>query len=172
MKTKIFAILILLFGAFSHLIGQENDFPGEIEISLNGIKTSNEGLIHQVFCLNGGDELEIRFVPSDKDTTNHYALLGLNLWAQIQLGRPDLVGKIEKSDPAWSPSIKFQLKDLQNKKQIPEVVQAIRGSLQLQGVLKVEGNRMIAMHQVPSEKGIFYLSMIQNCQGNENLKRP
>lgn len=165
MQKIIFLTLWVFLYSCSISLAQTIDFPGKIEITLNGNPASREVLTHQIFCLDGGDELKITFIPADKDTSARYVLLGLDLWAQVNLGRPDLMGRIEKSAPSWSPSVKFQLKDLQGKNQVPMGLQATRGSLQLQRILKVEGNRMLATYPVPPNEGSFYLSMVQNCKG-------
>jgi hypothetical protein len=162
---KTFHTIWIIFLSVSISQGQDLPLPGTLEITLNGDLASRENLTHQVFCLDGGDELEITFIPADNDTSARYVLLGLDLWAQVSLGQPALVGRIDKSKPSWSPSVRFQLKDLQNRGQIPAGLQATRGSVKIQRVLRVEGNRMLAAYNVPADEGSFFLSMVQKCKG-------
>lgn len=162
---RVFGIFLLL-GLFSGVCFSQlaESAPGELEIRINHEIVSAEIFSHQLFCMNASDTITITYLPEDVVESEDYVIFNLELWAQANLGQPQFMGRIDKSDAAKTPELNFRLAELQKSAILAPGTNAIRGSLQVLQVLKVSGSRVLEVINL-GDKGIIPLNMVPICPG-------
>ncbi|MDX2245987.1 MAG: hypothetical protein SF052_04370 [Bacteroidia bacterium] len=157
----IFSLLVVFGGTICY--GQLPEVaPGELEIRINNQIVDAETFSRQLFCMNGADTLTVTYLPMDVVEAEDYVLFNVELWAQSNLGQPQLLGRIDKSEASKTPELRFRLAELQKSAILAPGTNAIRGSLQIRQILKVSGSRVLEVITM-GDKGVFSLNMVPVC---------
>ncbi|MEZ4825587.1 MAG: hypothetical protein R3C61_04725 [Bacteroidia bacterium] len=162
MKPVCFVLSLLLFCMVAVRAQQPEMEPGQLEIRINHQLVTPEEFGRYIFCMNGNDTISLAYLPMDVVESEDYVLFNIELVAQANLGQPQFMGRIDKSEPGKTPEISFRLAQLQTSAILAPTANAIRGSLQVQSVLKVSGNRMLEVINL-GEKGLLPLNMVPVC---------
>ena len=155
----IFAgICFYMFAQLSAAFGQQT-----IAYKVNGEDVEEGKLTHTVFCVDQGDAFHISYHPSDADSAD-YAMGGLEMWAQLTMGQPKLIGQLGFSEPAKNPSMSFTLNDFNIKEHLPDGGDAVRVSIRIARVMKVDGRRLLEYVQLNEGDREQAFMVVKQCK--------
>ena len=160
MKYTILILVGICLGMFARISsvhGQQS-----IEYKVNGEDVDEEKLAHAVFCVDQGDAFSVTYHPS-KDESD-YAIGGLEMWAQLTMGRPKLIGQLGFSEPSKKPSMSFKLSDFNMKAQLPEGGDAVRVSIRIARIMKVDGRRLLEYVQLEENERTQPFMVVKHCE--------
>ncbi|MEL6675495.1 MAG: hypothetical protein AAFR61_25025 [Bacteroidota bacterium] len=138
------------------------DGQGALSLELNGQVVSEEDITHQFFCGNRNDQFVVSYLPAAADSMSQFAINGIQLWAQVAQGQPQLVGTYGRTQPGSQPSVAFKLRDFPIMTTLPEGTQAIRVSIRPQ-VIKVQGRRFLGYIQLPKADQEIAFMVVKRC---------
>lgn len=149
----------LFFLLFS-LTGFSLMSQGQLELTLNDKALSPAQFRSTVLCGDGHDSLQVAYVPSSPPAAGTaYAVPQVELWGQVQLGQPTLLGSL---NPAEYPH-GFELRDLLGAGGLPPSRDALRVSLRVGRVLFLE--KGLVKRQIPlQEEGYLRFLMVSQCR--------
>lgn len=162
MKSKLLFIILFFSLGLSVFSQEEEAVPGQLEIILNGQVVTPEVLSAQMFCMNANDTITLTYLPETVEEEIDFVLFSIELWAQVNLGQPTLMGQLEKSEPGKVPSVTFRLAELQSKALFPPKTTAVRGNIRLRQVLKVNGRRVLEVIPL-KEMGTLPINVVPLC---------
>ncbi|GAB4418458.1 MAG: hypothetical protein OHK0039_29890 [Bacteroidia bacterium] len=136
--------------------------PASIEITVNGQVTAHEDLMHRFFCIQENDTFRVQYLGGNG--TDTYLLTGLEIWGQVNLGRPTLLGKLGYSQPGPQPAYVFTIKQFDMQAALYSTTSAVRAGIKLGPVARVEGSRVLETLPLPNNGNIASLLLVKTCQ--------
>lgn len=128
---------------------------------LNDEAISPEVLRHRTICANSTDV--VRIVFEGGPATQPYLLTGMELWAQVTLGQPQVLAKEAYSEPAEAPVYVFRVADLNLRERLPAEAGAIRATIRLGQVARVEGRRVVDLVDLSESARSFSFMLVRDC---------
>ena len=156
---KIAQFLIINFLSFPLIFAQHGT-----SFSFNGAEVNAGDMQHQIICLEQGDKFTVSYSPKNPVKESQYVIGGLEFWAQLSMGKPQVIGRMNFSEPAKQPSMTFTLKDFQASASLPEESDAIRVTIRVAQVLQVQGKRMLGFEPLNEKQRSCSFSLIKKCQ--------
>lgn len=156
---KIAQFLIINFLSFSFIFAQ-----GGTHFSFNGTEVNAGDMQHQIICLEQGDKFTVSYTPQNPVKESQYVIGGLEFWAQLSMGKPQVIGRMNFSEAAKTPSMTFTLKDFKAATALPEGSDAIRVTIRVAQVLQVQGKRMLGFEPLDEKRRSCSFSLIKSCQ--------
>ena len=134
------------------------------KVSFNGKEVEPATMQHQIICLQQGDTFSIQFTPANPDNESQYVIGGIEFWAQLSMGQPQVIGRMGFSEPAAKPIMNFTLEDFKASHVLPDQTDAIRVNIRVAQVLKVQGKRMLGFEPLDEKKRSCSFMLIKKCQ--------
>jgi len=156
---NIFLFLFIGLGVFQLAFAQSGT-----KVSFNGKEVEAGSMQHQIICLQQGDTFSIQYTPANPDGESQYVIGGLEFWAQLSMGQPQVIGRMAFSDPAAEPVMNFTLSDFKANHMLPDQTDAIRVNVRVAQVLKVQGKRMLGFEPLDEKKRSCSFMLIKKCQ--------
>lgn len=157
--TKNIGILFILV-----MLYLPNYAQSGVSYSFNGKTIETGDLQHKIICLEQGDEFGVQYRPANPDEESQYVIGGLEFWAQVSMGQPKVIGRIAFSEPGDQPSMKFTLKDFNAHTLLPDQTDAVRVTIRVAQVLRVQGKRMLGFEPLNEQKRSSSFMLIKKCQ--------
>ncbi|MEL6135037.1 MAG: hypothetical protein AAFR59_16885 [Bacteroidota bacterium] len=129
----------------------------------NGQETTQTEMASTVLCLNAGDTLDI--LPSiPLDSGEIVVLQGISIWAQVSMGQPKRLVSKESSEGG----IQIILSEWLSPRDFPPSEGALRLSVKVQRLLKVEGGKIVReIIPLNSDVGELPFMAVPFCQQKE-----
>lgn len=156
---KHITLLFLLGWVSSSLFAQTG-----VSFSFNGKTIGPGDLQHKILCLEQGDEFGVQYAPAVVDEESKYVLGGIEFWAQVSMGNPQVIGRIAFSEAADKPSMTFTLQDFKADGLLPDQTDAVRVNIRVAQVLRVQGKRMLGFEPLDEQKRSNSFMLIKKCQ--------
>lgn len=158
MNKHIASILFLTF-SFSFCVAQSGT-----SLTFNGTEVKPGELQHKILCYNQEDTFSLSYTPANPVEESKYVIGGVEFWAQLSMGKPQVIGRIAFSEPADNPSIEFTLKDFNAEALLPNQTDAVRVTIRVAQVLQVQGKRMLGFEALDEKKRSASFMLIKACQ--------
>ncbi len=157
-------LVICLIGVYSFAAqSQTTQPPLLLKVELNGVTVNPAYLRSQVFCLSSNDTLRIEFTGTDSMPDIQYAVSRIELWGQVNMGAPVLLGQLAGKQAATNPVYEFILRDFNPESQMPNDAKTVRVSVRVGPVLKVSGSRLLEMIDMNETQDTFSFMLVKKC---------
>lgn len=133
-------------------------------MSFNSQAIAPGDLQHKILCLEQGDTFGIKYTPENPDEQSKYVIGGLELWAQVSMGQPKVIGRIGFSEPADQPELTFTLEDFKANTSLPDQTDATRVTVRVAQILRVQGKRMLGYEPLSETQRETSFMLIKQCQ--------
>jgi len=158
MSKNIVSILLFAFSV-SICLAQSGT-----SLTFNGAEVSPGDLQHKILCYNQEDTFALQYTSATPDDESKYVIGGIEFWAQVSMGQPKVIGRIAFSEPADQPRVEFTLKDFNAEALLPNQTDAVRVTIRVSQVLKVQGKRMLGFEPLDEKKRSASFMLIKSCQ--------
>ena len=159
--------LLLLFLCSALLLpaqsGPSQAWSGDLALLFEGFVVDEERLSHEAFCLSNKDTLVIRYQPVSGED-GQFVLLGCEIWGQVSLGEPTLLGQVPIGKPGNPAELALPLATFVPAHLIPDGGKAVRIMLRVRRIIEVDGSRYLGHIDVPEAATDFTFLMTRSCE--------